>query len=187
MTVDLYVLIAAVILVLTAGVASLVAYVQSRTPRAVVCPLDGRPAAMRVDAAHAALAIVTGSPRRVAGCSFWPGRGRCGQICVEQVRPMPETARLLRLLRRWYAGQRCTLCGGEFGELRWCDFPPTLLGSGGQSRPWFEMTAADAAAGIAAGDYRPLCWRCHVLEGLRRNPRPRPVRPSQRGASAPPV
>jgi hypothetical protein len=186
MSVDAFMLVAAVTLLALAGAISLTAYVRHRGPRVVVCPADGRPAAVAVDASHAALAAVTGGELRLEGCSFWPARGRCGHACVDQVGPAPETAALVDLLERWLAGRRCTLCGGEFGRPRWCAHPPTLMDARGGSRPWFELALADVTTALAAGEYRPLCWRCHVLEGLQRNPHPSPTRRPQMGSSAPP-
>jgi hypothetical protein len=167
MTVDLMVLIAAVGLVGGAGLLSLVAYVRNRGPRVVVCAIDGRRAAVAVDAAHAARAVVTGNPLRVADCSFWPGRARCGQVCLDPAGP-PPLARGVRLLARWYAGRRCALCGGAFGEPQWCQYPPALVDAQGRSAAWFELTPDQVSAGLAGGGYQPLCWRCHVLETLRR-------------------
>jgi hypothetical protein len=187
MSLDAFVLIAAVTLLALAAGISLAAYRRHRGPRVVVCPADGRPAAVTIDAPHAALAAVTGGAPRLAACSFWPGRGRCGQTCVDQAGPSPETAGLVRLLERWLAGRRCTHCGGELAPPRWCEHPPTLLDARGRSRPWFEMAAAEVVVGLAADEYRPLCWRCHVLEGLQRNPHPVPARRPQMGSIAPPT
>ena len=56
------------------------------TPREVDCPLDGEPARITADAAHAAITSVVGMPRlRLAGCSRWTERGTCNQACLRQL------------------------------------------------------------------------------------------------------
>lgn len=64
-------------------------YTYYRQAREVECPVDGRPAIIRVDADVAAIAAVTGIETPcVASCSFWPARLGCGQDCLG--RPMRD-------------------------------------------------------------------------------------------------
>jgi hypothetical protein len=61
------------------------AYRAARGTRRVRCPGTGGPAEVGLDAAHAALTASYGVPGlRVARCSLWPGRARCGQTCVAE-------------------------------------------------------------------------------------------------------
>jgi hypothetical protein len=61
------------------------AYRAVRGTRRVRCPGTGGRAQVGLDAAHAAWTASYGRPRlRVARCSLWPGRARCGQTCVAE-------------------------------------------------------------------------------------------------------
>jgi hypothetical protein len=167
MTLEHVVLTAAVILVLGAGAAALAAFLRFRGPRVVLCPSDGKAAAVCVDARQAALTAVAGSVLRVESCSRWPVRRRCGQTCLDQVEVAPGAAPIVSVLARWYEGRKCALCGGPFTDLRWAERPPALMDGRGRHRPWYELPPDRVARGLEAGDYRPVCWRCHVLETLR--------------------
>ena len=168
MGVEFVLLVAAVILVSGAVVKSLTAYVKYRGPRVVFCPSDGKAAAVGLDARQAGLTAVAGSQLRIGTCSRWPGRRRCGQLCLDQVEAATGSARIVPVLARWFAGRKCTICGGPFTELRWTESPPSLMDPGGSHWAWYELPPARLAAGLEAGQYRPLCWRCHVLDALRR-------------------
>ena len=182
MSLDSVLLIAAVILVGGAGAISLAAYRRYRGPRVVSCPADGRRAAVSVDATQAALTVVAGGSLRVESCSFWPARAFCGQTCLAQVDEARTSGAAVRILKPWYAGRKCVLCGGEFSDPRWCEFPPTLMDRRGQRRPWFELPPDEIALGLSGGEYRAVCWRCYVLEGLRADD----ARSAWSGGSAPP-
>jgi hypothetical protein len=168
MGVEFVLLAAAVALVAGAVVKSIAAYFRYRGPRVVFCPSDGKAAAVGVDACQAGLTAVAGSLLRIGTCSRWPGRRRCGQMCLDQVEAAPGSARIVPVLARWLSGRKCTSCGGPFRELRWTEYPPSLLDADGGHWAWYEIPAARLAAGLPAGQYRPLCWRCHVLDTLRR-------------------
>jgi hypothetical protein len=167
MDVESVVLAAAVILVVGAGGMAVRAYFRFRGPRVVLCPADGKRAAVCLDARQAALTAAAGPVVRVESCSRWPARRRCGQMCLDQVEVAPGAAPIVPALTRWLAGRKCALCGGAFAELRWAECPPTLMDAGGTRRPWYELPSERLAAGLQAGEYRPVCWRCHVLETLR--------------------
>ena len=168
MGVEIVLLAAAVILVGGAVVKSLLAYFRYRGPRVVFCPSDGRTAAVGIDVRQAAATAVAGGRVRIGSCSRWPGRRRCGQTCLDQVEESAGSARIVPVLARWLAGRKCTACGGPFTELRWTESPPSLMDSEGAHWAWYELSATRLAAGLRGGEYRPLCWRCHVLETLRR-------------------
>jgi hypothetical protein len=168
-----YVLLAAALILVGGAVAkSLVAYFRYRGPRVVLCPADGKAAAVGVDARQAGLTAVAGSLLRVGSCSRWPGRRRCGQMCLDQVEATRGAARIVPVLARWLAGRKCTLCGGPFRDLRWTEDPPGLMDAEGRHEPWYALPPDEVAAGLRQGAYRPVCWRCHVLETLRRRQEP---------------
>jgi hypothetical protein len=59
-------------------------YTRLRAPRWLRCPEAQLPAAVAVDAGHAAWTEAFGRPRfRVRGCTLWPQRAGCAQRCCE--------------------------------------------------------------------------------------------------------
>jgi hypothetical protein len=53
--------------------------------RLVACPEDQRPAAVGIDALHAAATGVDGCPElRLSSCTRWPERANCDQACLAQ-------------------------------------------------------------------------------------------------------
>jgi hypothetical protein len=63
------------------------AHARFRRRRRVRCPETGTGAEVQLDARHAALTAAFGDPAvRVARCSLWPRRGRCGEGCVPAAR-----------------------------------------------------------------------------------------------------
>jgi hypothetical protein len=62
-------------------------------PRAVVCPETHQEAGVTIDAVHAAATGLCGTPKfRLADCTRWPARIRCGQECLpEALRNEPYT------------------------------------------------------------------------------------------------
>lgn len=62
----------------------LLAFLQYRQPRVIVCPEAGRAAMVAVDTHHATATAVLGRLHlRVASCSLWPARSSCKQVCLE--------------------------------------------------------------------------------------------------------
>ena len=57
-----------------------------RKPKGIICPEDGKPADILVDAAYAAMTSAVGASRlRLKGCTRWPEHAACDQSCVSQV------------------------------------------------------------------------------------------------------
>jgi len=62
-------------------------YNNYRGSRAVTCPETHRQVAVSFDAFHAALTGLRGKcDLRLAECTLWPGRIRCGQECIPEAR-----------------------------------------------------------------------------------------------------
>jgi len=60
--------------------------IRHRGTRVVTCPDTRHPAAIRLDAGHAAFTTATGPTElRVQSCALWPERADCGQECVSQI------------------------------------------------------------------------------------------------------
>jgi len=62
-------------------------------PRAVTCPETHQQVGVTIDATHAALTRLRGIPEfRLADCTRWPARAKCGQECLpEALRNEPYT------------------------------------------------------------------------------------------------
>jgi len=57
-----------------------------RKPKELICPENGEPAHVTVDATYAAMTSAVGMNRlRLDGCSRWPERGACDQSCLSQL------------------------------------------------------------------------------------------------------
>ena len=72
--------IAIVFVVLPIALGTYTAY---RGPKTVRCPVDGQPAAIRVERGIAAVSAVAGVRAHcIASCSLWPGRVGCNEECL---------------------------------------------------------------------------------------------------------
>ena len=57
-----------------------------RKPKEVICPENGAPAQVTVDATYAAMTSAVGMNKlRLDGCSRWPERGACNRSCLSQL------------------------------------------------------------------------------------------------------
>ena len=57
-----------------------------RKPKELICPENGEPAHVTVDATYAAMTSAVGMNRRgLDGCSRWPERGACNRSCLSQL------------------------------------------------------------------------------------------------------
>lgn len=64
----------------------LTVFAQFRKPNEVICPENGQPVKVAVDAPHAAMTSVVGINRlRLNGCSRWPERSGCNRACLGQL------------------------------------------------------------------------------------------------------
>jgi hypothetical protein len=64
-------------------------YVRLRAPRWLRCPETHMPAAVAIDARHAAWTALWSRPRvRIRACTLWPRRAGCAQRC----RDLPEVS-----------------------------------------------------------------------------------------------
>jgi len=147
------------------------AWIEFRGQRLVTCPEDSRPAGVVVDANHAALTAWRGSPDvRLAGCSHWPERAGCGQVCLAQIEAAPHDCLVSSILVKWHDGKCCVRCGRPVDEFYWAGGQPALLLSSGVVQEWSEIPAERLPETLEAA--RPVCFDCY----LREVERPRPVR-----------
>lgn len=142
-------------------------YLRYRGKRLITCPETRKPAAVEVDAGHAARTAIANYPElRLKTCSRWPEREDCGQECLLQVELSPEDCLVRNILISWYTGKRCVSCGKQFGEIHWSDHKPALLNPGGYTVGWNDVTAEKVPDVLAT--HSPVCWDCHITESFCR-------------------
>jgi len=143
------------------------AYLKFRGARVVTCPETKAPAAVELDARHAAFTAAFGEPDlRLKDCSRWPQRRECGQECLEQIELAPMECLARTMLTGWYEGKSCALCRKAFGEIQWLDHKPALLSPERNAVEWHEVRAEKLPEVLAT--HRALCWNCLVAETFRR-------------------
>jgi hypothetical protein len=149
---------------------AITAFVRMRGQRIIVCPETHRAAAVTVDAAHAALsAVYEREDVRLATCSRWPERQNCDQACTGQITVAPKETLAFEILKRWYAGKTCELCGREIPELHHVGPKPGLLNIASPQREtlaWEEIAPEDLPERFKT--HRPVCAQCQVAEVFRK-------------------
>jgi hypothetical protein len=142
------------------------AYWRYRGTRVITCPETRKPAAVWVDAGHAAVTAVAGRPRlRLKDCSRWPERAGCDQRCLSQVEIAPDGCLVRTLLAEWYRTKKCVFCGRPLGEADCVQHKPALLNGEGRTLEWSEVRPETIPDVLAT--HRPVCWDCHVAESFR--------------------
>lgn len=165
MSIELYLIVLLLALAAMYFVVPFVAgtFFRYRGKRVITCPETRKPAAIEVDARHAALTAAISHPDlRLKACSRWPEREDCGQECLLQVELSPEDCLLRNILTGWYADKHCVSCGTQFGEIRWSDHKPALLGPEGKTVEWSELAPEKVPEVLAT--HLPVCWDCHITE-----------------------
>ena len=138
-------------------------FVRYRGRRVITCPETRKPAAIEVDARHAALTAAISHPDlRLKSCSRWPERDDCGQECLLQVELSPEDCLLRNILTGWYEDKHCVSCGKAFGDIHWLDKQPALLSPEGKTFEWSELAPEKVPEALAT--HFPVCWDCHITE-----------------------
>jgi hypothetical protein len=138
-----------------------------RGERIVTCPETGKPVGVDVDAVHAAATASLAGPAdvRLKDCTRWPERETCGQECLAQIEAAPDECLVRNILKKWYAGARCVLCGAEIPEIRWTDHRPGFLSVGATPLAWADVASEDLMGVLAT--HRPICFNCTVAESFR--------------------
>ncbi|HUP47370.1 MAG TPA: hypothetical protein VNA04_01125 [Thermoanaerobaculia bacterium] len=164
---------------------SLRTWLRFRGTRVITCPENLRPAAVKVDAMHAAkwMAIAGETNLNLRACSRWPEMAGCAQDCLAQVEKSPEACLLASMVTRWYEGKACAYCRQPIGTIVWHERPPALRSPSGTTREWKEFRPEDLPQVFAT--HQAVCWPCHIRESFRREhpdlvverPRPREIRP----------
>jgi hypothetical protein len=165
MSIELYlvlivVMLAAVYFVVPFVVAT---YIKFRGKRIITCPETRKPAAIEVDARHAALSAAVSHPDlRLKSCTRWPERKECGQECLLQVELSPEGCLVRNILTDWYSDKHCVSCGRQIGEIHWLDRKPALLSPEGETILWSEVPPERVPDVLTS--HFPVCWDCHITE-----------------------
>jgi hypothetical protein len=159
-----------------------------RGRRVVTCPENERPAAVDLDLGYAVVGSIVGRPElRLRGCSRWPEKQGCGQMCLSQVEESPGSCLVRVMLERWYEDKLCAYCAHPFGAIHWHDHKPGLRAPDGKLREWTSVPAETLPEVFLT--HRPVCWNCMVAEGFReRYPElvvDRPPRPHERDPAGP--
>jgi hypothetical protein len=138
-------------------------YLRYMGKRVITCPETKKPAAVEVDAGHAALTAAVGRPDlRLTSCSRWPERQDCGQECLLEVELSPEGCLVRNILTDWYQQKNCAYCGNKFEEIQWLDRKPALLSPDGLTVEWRDVPAEKVPAILAT--HLPVCWDCHITK-----------------------
>jgi hypothetical protein len=169
MTTAMYIIIAVVALGVLYLVIRLVAgaYLTYRGTRLVTCPETNEPAAVEVNATHAAFTSMARKPDlQLDTCSRWPERQHCGQECLRQIEAAPDACLIQTMLANWYKGKTCVFCGHTFEEIHWADHKPALMDGEGKTWGWHDIRPEQLTQVLLT--HAPVCWNCHVAESFRR-------------------
>ena len=160
-------------------------YLKFRGQRVITCPENDEFAAVEVDARGAARAALLGHEQvRLRECSRWPEKQGCGQECLSQIEASPKECLVRSMLDQWYAGSGCVVCGKEIGPIDWYKHKPALMNSDRRSVAWNDIPAETLPEVLAT--HFPVCWDCHIVEGVVREHADRVVvRPPHRGPGIP--
>jgi hypothetical protein len=161
-------LLLGLVVVVYAGLA-IRAFMRMRGTRVVVCPETHKPAAVTVNAAHAALSAVWERPDvRLSSCTRWPERAGCDQACAGQIEAAPEETLATQMLKQWYVGKTCAVCHRPIPPVTGSEPRPGLLSltSDHEILGWGDVRAEQLPAVLES--YLPVCADCHVAEQFRR-------------------
>jgi hypothetical protein len=170
MTTELLILLFIGLVVAAYVVIAAAAWFRMRGTRIVVCPETERPAAVTVDAAHAALgAMREHADVKLATCSRWPERQDCAQACAAQIEGHPKETLAFEILKEWYAGKTCAVCRRPIPRLDHGGPKPGMLNlssAGHEILTWEEIPAENLPAMFET--HLPVCAHCQVAETFRR-------------------
>jgi len=137
-----------------------------RSERLVTCPETGRPAAVRIDVAHAALTDLRDGDAelRLSSCSRWATRGRCDEPCLFEAQE--RDSKVTTIVADWYAGKKCIYCGTAVRDDHVAGHRAAFLGIDGSTHEWSDVPPESLQDSLRSG--WPVCWNCHVVETFRR-------------------
>jgi hypothetical protein len=138
-----------------------------RGVRVITCPETRRPAAVKVDATHAAATMFRDRvDLRLNSCTRWPERSGCDQDCLAQIEADPNETRLETILNDCVVGARCVLCRRRIPPLTRLGHRPAFRAPDGTTIGVDEV--APERIYEFSGTHDRVCWDCHVAETFRR-------------------
>jgi hypothetical protein len=138
-----------------------------RGQRVIACPENTEPAAVTVDAGHAAISALRGfRDLKLEQCSRWPEKAGCGQECLRQIEASPVDCLVRTQVALWYVGKSCALCGKSLAGLDWTRHAPAVMAPDTSTSEWRDIKPETLRAVMAT--HKPICWDCHVSETFRR-------------------
>ena len=155
--------------VIAYAVLAIGAYIRMRGTRIVTCPESKQPAAVTVDAAHAALGgVVDPSNIEIATCSRWPGRPECAQACATEIAREPKRTTTFQLMAEWYAGKTCAICTRPIPPLSHFALEAGLMSPSapGVTIAWVDIPAPQLPSMLAT--HVPVCSSCHLMTWFQR-------------------
>lgn len=134
-----------------------------RGTRVITCPENLEPAAVKVNAVHAARwNALAGEPDlRLRSCSRWPEKADCDQACLANIETNPAICLVTTMVKDWYEGKDCAVCKHPIGEIVWHERPAAVR-IGGVTSEWKEIAPQDLPKAFASGE--AVCWNCHIKE-----------------------
>jgi len=141
-------------------------YLKYRGVRVITCPETHKPAAVVVDATHAALSAAWDrTDLRLQSCSRWPEKKGCDEACLKEITEAPADCLALNIIAQWYRGKVCVYCRKPIQVTQYGS-QPALRAPDGHT---FDFVAKPAQELIVTLDtYEPVCFNCHVAEQFRR-------------------
>jgi hypothetical protein len=141
-------------------------YRRLRGTRLVTCPETHSTVAVNVNAGLAARKYAAGEVDiELRNCTRWPERHDCGQECLHQIEMDPEGCLVRTIVRNWYLGRKCVLCGAPFDTVHWLEHRPAVRRPGAAPVQWSTFRPEMLKEVFAT--YEPVCWNCYVSESLR--------------------
>ena len=135
--------------------------------RVLICPETRQPADVKVDIGGRIRTLLSGRERlSLKACARWPERSDCRQDCLLQVDSDPKM--LAEVVRSWYAGSCCAVCGQSLAEEDWQRGHYSALDEEGHFLATSEIPVSDLP--MVIGRYRPVCWTCHLAKVSGREP-----------------
>jgi hypothetical protein len=156
------------------------AWFKMRGTRVIVCPETQQPAAVEVDAAHAAVSAILERPDlRLKSCSRWPEREQCKQTCVQQVAIAPHDTFASSLLKHFFDGKACALCHRAISPVHIGAKKPGVLNPISRDvLAWEEIRAQDLPALFET--HVPICSNCQIVKTFcRKHPDQKEVGPTR--------
>ena len=168
---ETFILILIATIVLLYGLVALAAYFRMRGTRIVVCPETHEPAAVTIDAGHAAFSAVREKADiELTSCSRWQGEPQCDQACTVQIAAAPAETRATNILRNWFTGKSCAICRRVIPPVHHVEQHPGLMNVASPTHELltWEDIPGDEHLPAMLQSHLPVCSNCMLAETFRR-------------------